>query len=392
MSRKKTDIKNVSYDDVKKLYYVTLYYGTDENNKPIKKTTTCKTKTEAKNLLKEFEADKLRDEVVKPKNDTLEDWLNYWLENIVKPINESTTYCGYKAIINHIKNSDIGKIQLQKLTPKNIQEYFQFKLTTPLEGRKEPLSTNTVKKHYVLLRTALGVAQEQDFIRKNPMEKVVPPKYVKPKIDFYDIENLQELFKKVSGTLLEPAVYLAGMLGLRREEISGLKWKNVDLINNIIIIDEVAVRAGNEIVKKSPKTETSIRKLIIPDVLHDVLERVKEQQIATLNQFFKGKTTVKNIEYVVSNWNGEPLNPAHLSSMFAKFIKKNNLPPISLRGLRHTVASVANKSGVTLFDISKMLGHASPDITGKVYVEVFDKNNEGAINSVANAISNELNK
>ena len=249
-----------------------------------------------------------------------------------------------------------------------------------------------MKKHYVLLRTALGVAQEQDFIRKNPMEKVVPPKYVKPKIDFYDIENLQELFKKVSGTLLEPAVYLAGMLGLRREEISGLKWKNVDLINNIIIIDEVAVRAGNEIVKKSPKTETSIRKLIIPDVLHDVLERVKEQQIATLNQFFKGKTTVKNIEYVVSNWNGEPLNPAHLSSMFAKFIKKNNLPPISLRGLRHTVASVANKSGVTLFDISKMLGHASPDITGKVYVEVFDKNNEGAINSVANAISNELNK
>jgi len=392
MSRKKTDIKNVSYDDVKKLYYVTLYYGTDENNKPIKKTTTCKTKTEAKNLLKEFEADKLRDEVVKPKNDTLEDWLNYWLENIVKPINESTTYCGYKAIINHIKNSDIGKIQLQKLTPKNIQEYFQFKLTTPPEGRKEPLSTNTVKKHYVLLRTALGVAQEQDFIRKNPMEKVVPPKYIKPKIDFYDIENLQELFKKVSGTLLEPAVYLAGMLGLRREEISGLKWKNVDLINNIIIIDEVAVRAGNEIVKKSPKTETSIRKLIIPDVLHDVLERVKEQQIATLNQFFKGKTTVKNIEYVVSNWNGEPLNPAHLSSMFAKFIKKNNLPPISLRGLRHTVASVANKSGVTLFDISKMLGHASPDITGKVYVEVFDKNNEGAINSVANAISNELNK
>jgi len=395
MSRKKTDIKNVSYDDVKKLYYVTLYYGTDENNKPIKKTVTCKTKPEAKNIIKTFEADKIKDEVVKPKNETLEEWLDYWLEKVVKPINESTTYCGYKAIINHIKDADIGKIQIQKLTPKDIQEYFQYKLTTPPKGKKEPLSTNTVKKHYVLLRTALGLAKQQDVIRNNPMEKVVPPKYVKPKINFYNLEQLQKLFSLSEGTLLEPAVYLAGMLGLRREEISGLKWKNVDLKENIIIIDEVAVRADNDVIKKAPKTSTSIRKLIIPDLLRNVLERVNNQQIENRKTYLKEEandnSNINENEYVVSNLNGEPLNPAHLSSMFAKFIKKNNLPDISLRGLRHSVASVANASGVTLYDISKMLGHASPDITGKVYVEVFDKHNEKAVNSVADAIGNKMN-
>lgn len=389
MSRKKTDIKNVSYDDVKKLYYVTLYYGTDENNKPIKKTVTCKTKPEAKSIIKTFEADKIREEVVKPNSYTLTGWLDYWLENIVKPINESTTYCGYKAIIKHIKNANIGEMQLQKITPKDIQEYFQLKLAIPDKGRKEPLSTNTVKKHYVLLRTSLGMAQQQDIIRKNPMEKVVPPKYVKPKIDFYTIEKLQELFNLVRGTLLEPAVYLAGMLGLRREEISGLCWDRVLLDQNIIIIDSVAVRAGNEVVIKPPKTKTSIRKLSIPQELHDVLQKVKDKQIQQ-NKLISGKNgidePVPEVLYVVSNWNGEPLNPAHLSSMFAKFIKKNGLPSISLRGLRHTVASVANSAGITLYDISKMLGHASPDITGKVYVEIFDKTNEKAINSVANAI------
>lgn len=387
MARKKTDIKNVSYDDIKKLYYVTLYYGIDENNKPIKKTTTCKTKTEAKNLLKEFEADKLREEVVRPRNDTLSDWLNYWLENVVKPINESTTYCGYRAIIKHI-NPQIGDIPLQKLTAKDIQEYFNYKMTVIPEGKKQPLTSNTVKKHYTLLRTALGLAQQQEVIRKNPMLNVVSPKYVKPKIEYYDLEKLQKLFELVENTLLEPAIYLAGVLGLRREEISGLKWSSVDLTNNIILIEEVAVRADNDVEKKLPKNETSIRKLAIPPILHDVLVRVKEKQ--NNDNKFLGNDKTEN-EYVVSNWNGEPLNPAHLSSMFAKFVKKNKLPHIHLRGLRHTVASVANKSGVTLFDISKMLGHASPDITGKVYVEVFDKNNEGAINSVANAIDEKLN-
>lgn len=390
MARKKTDIKNISYDDIKNLYYVTLYYGTDENNKPIKKTVTAKTKPEAKSIIKTFEADKIKEEVVKPKNDTLEQWLDYWLESIVKPINEATTYSGYKAIVRHIKMSNIAKIQLQKLTPKHVQEYFNLKLTIPEEGKDKPLSSNTVKKHYVLLRTSLSVAKEQDIIFKNPMEKVIPPKYIKPKIKFYTIEQLQMLFKLCTGTLLEPAIYLAGLLGLRREEISGLKWSNVNLKNNIITIDEVAARADNDIVRKAPKTETSIRKLTIPDLLHDVLVRVNQRQIIERNELQKDEITDLNINqniYVVSNHDGEPLNPAHLSSMFAKFIKRNNLPDISLRGLRHSVASIANLSGVTLYDISKMLGHASPDITGKVYVEVFDQHNESAVTSVAKALA-----
>jgi integrase len=383
MSRKKTDIKNVSYDDVKNLYYVTLYYGTDDNNRPIKKTSTCKTKTEAKNLLKGFEADKLRNEVAKPRNDTLEDWLNYWLENIVKPNNESTTYHGYLAIVNHI-NQSIGKVKLQKVTPKTIQEYFNFKLTNIPDGRKQPLSTNTVKKHYTLLRTALGIAEQQDMINKNPMTKVVAPKYVKPTTEFYTVESLKKLFELVDDTLLEPAVYLAGMLGLRREEISGLKWKNVNLNENVIFITEVVVRAKNEVVTKMPKTETSIRKLSIPPLLHDILTKVKDKQ-SNIKELLVDKNI--EVEYVVSNWDGTQINPAHLSSMFAKFIVKNNLPHISLRGLRHTVASVANEAGVTLYDISKMLGHSSPDVTGKVYTHMFDKKNTGAINSVADAIS-----
>lgn len=394
MARKKTDVKNVSYDDVKNLYYVTLYYGIDDNNKPIKKTVTCKTKTEAKNTIKEFEADKLRSEVVKPKNENLEQWLDYWLENIVKPINEATTYEGYKAIVKHIKRSKIAKIQLQKLTPKDVQEYFQTKLTIVEDGKSAPLSSNTVKKHYILLKTSLSVAQNQEYIYRNPMEKVIPPKLIKSKIQFYTLEQVQTLFDLCKGTLLEPAIYLAGILGLRREEISGLKWECVDLEKDILTIREVATRADNEVIRKAPKTETSVRKLSIPKLLHDILVKTNQRQIMERCAIQKEIINISNINqnvYVVSNYDGEPLNPAHLSSMFAKFIKKHDLPSVSLRGLRHSVASIANQQGVTLYDISKMLGHASPDITGRVYVEVFDQDNKGAINSIANAFNRSNN-
>lgn len=383
MSRKKTDLKNVAYDDVKNLFYVTLYYGTDDNNKPIKKTSTCKTKAEAKKIITNFESDKIKDKIVKPKSETLEGWLEYWMENMVKLNNESTTYCGYKAIINHI-NPQIGKTPLQKVTPKIIQEYFTHELTTNQEGKEFPLSSNTIKKHYVLLRTALGFAEQQDMITSNPMLKVNPPKYTRPRIAFYDIENLRRLFTLVDGHLLEPAVYLAGMLGLRREEISGLRWINVDMGTDIILINEVSVIADTDVINKLPKTATSIRKLSIPQVLHDILQKVKEQQAIT--NAFLGKEELEN-KYVVANWNGEQINPAHLSSMFAKFITKNNLPSISLRGLRHSVASIANKSGSTLYDISKMLGHSNTTTTGGIYVEEFDKTNSTAINSVADAIN-----
>ncbi len=76
------------------MYYVTLYYGTDSNDKVIKKTETFKKKKEAQNRLKEFEGAKLKNDVVHPREKTLGEWLDYWMENVVKVNREKTIYAG----------------------------------------------------------------------------------------------------------------------------------------------------------------------------------------------------------------------------------------------------------------------------------------------------------
>lgn len=80
----------------------------------------------------------------------------------------------------------------------------------------------------------------------------------------------------------------------------------------------------------------------------------------------------KDSGYVVMNEYGVEIHPGYLSSLFGKFVKQNGLPHITLHGLRHTIASIGNEAGLTKFEISKILGHSSPDVTGRVYMHMFD--------------------
>ena len=90
--------KNIAFDDVKKLYYVTLDFGKDKTGKRVKKTKTCEKLQDAKILLKKHEADKTNKKLVIPLKETLEDYINYWMKNIAKNCKQTTLY-GYKKIL-----------------------------------------------------------------------------------------------------------------------------------------------------------------------------------------------------------------------------------------------------------------------------------------------------
>ncbi len=391
MARKKTDIKNISFDDERNKYYITLNYGYNERGVQIKKTKTASSKSEAKRILKEFEADKVRGELTLPRTDTLSEFLDYWMETVVKINREKTTYAGYRFIVDkHIKPK-IGSIQLQKLTPQLIQEFYTLELNTFDDKGNPSLSGNTVRKHHTLLKTALNFAVRQDILHSNPTDKVSPPKYIKPDISFYTIESLKKLFELVeSNYILKPTVFLAGQLGLRREEICGLKWSEIDFSNKVIVIKEVRAMANKEIINKRTKNTYSTRKLSISEELKSELETIKSEHIKNKNLLFGNGNNSSNInienDYVVSNELGEAIHPGYLSSLFGKFIKKNDLPHITLHGLRHTIASVGNDAGLTLYDISKILGHSSPDVTGRIYTHLFDETQKDSMAKIQNKL------
>jgi len=378
---RKTVERNIAYDDQKNKYYANLDFGKDENGKQIKKAITFDKITDARKALREHEAKRDKGLVVLPKQTTLREWLSFWLEDIITPNGAETTVYAYRNIIDNHIDPYMGDEQLQKLLPKKIQQYYSF-----LNSKKE-LSNNTVRKHHDLLNSALKVAVKQDVILSNPIDKVNAPKTSKSEVSFYRTEDLRRLLQLVEDTRLELVVKLAGCLGMRREEILGLKWDKVDFERNIIIVCRARTAAGKSTVEKETKNETSYRNLYFTeDLKYTLLKELNKQKENAL--IFK--TDYMNTGYVAVDEMGKPYRPNYISYLFTKFVEDNNLPYITLHGLRHTFASVANSLGVPQFEISKALGHSTPAITGKIYTHVFDITHEATITKVNEAVETTL--
>lgn len=374
MARKKIE-RNISFDDEKNLYYVTLNYGKDESGKRIKPTKTFAKIQDARKALIEFEANKAKKNIVFPSSTKFKDYAIYWLDDIKSLKCEMTTMYGYRNIVNNHLIPYFGDYKLQDLKQKPINKYFKKK-------DEDGLSKNTIRKHYDLLKDILKNAVNEEIILKNPLDKIEPLKIDKKEMNFYTIEQLNKLFEVIKDDRMEIVVKLAGLLGLRREEIAGLKWKNIDLENNLITIAEARVQAGKKIKDKGTKNTSSYRTLHMPDDIKDILLKIQRKQKDQKNIL---KNSYNNKGYVMAWENGEPYRPNYLSDLFKKTVTDNNLPPIRLHDLRHTFASVANELGVGLYDISKALGHSQIGTTSEIYTHMFDKTHKKTISKVADA-------
>ena len=382
MARKKIE-RNISYDDIRDTYYVNLDYGKDQSGTRIKKTVTCKTKTEARKILRDHESKKDKQEAIFPKKITVAQWLDFWMDNYVNTNCEATTIYAYKNIINNHIDPYFENKEIQTLAPIDIQKYYTYELT------EVGLSPNTVKKHHVLLKTALKAAYTSGIVSKNPLDFVEAPKEVEKNIHYYKLEDLQRLLEVSEGTRFELPVKLGGLLGMRREEMCGLKWENVNLDDCTLCISVVRTAAGADQIIKNPKTKTSHRTLKFDEGIKESFLREKEKQKQN-KKLFPDKYTFN--DFVLVNPLGVPYRPNYLSEMFTRFLEKENLPPLTLHGLRHTFASVANSAGMSLFDISKALGHSSPSVTGNVYTHVFFDAHENVTTAVSNAATSKKAK
>ena len=223
MARKAVE-RNIAYDDQRKLYYVSMELGRDENGKRIKQYRTFPTLAAARNGLRDFHAGlererKLERKLAPAQELDLSHWLEYWMDSIVRPNRAETTVYAYQKIIDNHIDPALGTVPLKRLTPKMVQEYYTE------TQRANGLSSNTMRRHHDLLSSALRSAVRQDVIPASPMERVEPPRVRTTESYFYNNQELKLLYQKIEGNILELAVKLAGSLGMRREEICGLKWE-----------------------------------------------------------------------------------------------------------------------------------------------------------------------
>ncbi len=375
MARRKIE-RNISYDDTRDLYYVHMELGVDEDGRRVKQYRTYTTLAAARTGLRQFMVQKSQQRGPIRREIPLEQWLDYWMENIVRPNRAETTTYGYERMIeNHIA-PHLGAIPISKLTPQRIQEYY-------LEMAREGLGNNTIRRHHALLSAALRVAVRQDVLNVSPIDKVEQPRSKLKEAHFYDKTNLRRLYLLVEGHWLELPVKVTAGLGLRREELCGLKWECVNLERRLLHIRAARTAYGATIIQKETKNRSSMRTLFLPDELVELFAREKARQ-EQMRRTVGGDFAASG--HVVLNREGRPYSPNALSLAFTRFIKRNKLPPLTFHGLRHSFATVASAQGAPLFDIGKALGHSTPATTGRIYTHLVDHTHEQTLLRVSAAL------
>lgn len=363
-------------------YRVCFDYGIDREGNRVRKYRTFDTKRDATRAFNEHKVKMDKGTQIMPSEYTFAQWLDYWYKDIILPQIEETTAYGYRGMIENYLKPQLGEIRLQKLTARDIQQYYTWLMD------EKKLSPNTVIKHHNLLTNTLNAAERQEYITKNPMRAVSPPKKRQREAKFYTPEQLGILLDKAVGTRLELPVYICAYLGLRRGELCGLRWSDVDLEHKTITIENTRTQAGKKEIEKGTKTASSTRTLYLPDTLCDMLKAAKENQQAYRAEY---KNAYDDNDYVVVMEDGKPFRPNYLSELFSKFLADNDLPKIVLHELRHTFASLSNQAGIPAYNIGKALGHSTPATTQKIYTHLLDQTHTQAVEGVA-AIADEARR
>ena len=306
---------------------------------------------------------------------TLAQWLRYWLTHMVEPHRARTTVYCYTNIVEKHLIPALGEVRLTALTPTMIESYYQWL------GSEKNLSPNTVYKHHILLHTSLQQAYRHGALPDNPINRTTPPTTIPGCSHYYTPKQVAQLLALVQGHPLELPVSLACYLGLRRGEILGLRWKDIDLQGGLIFIRQVRTTIGHSIVTKQPKTAGSNRTLCISS-LKNLLGLLRDMYKLRVQQnHYCGPD-----DYVVLDTRNQPWHPNSMTSTFTNFAAACGLPPITLHGLRHTFASMASNARVPMYQISQAMGHSSTATTQRIYTHLFDLTHGEVLNAVAKSI------
>lgn len=239
--------------------------------------------------------------------------------------------------------------------------------TKTAKGRtRRPWGAIAVNKFTQTVAMVLADAQRQGVVARNVAEHVDPVAVRHRCIDTYAEVEVQTLLMSIEGDRLAHAWELA-LCGLRRGEIAGLRWLDIDLDAKTLSITNNRVDAGGEVVENDPKSVMSRRILPLPDRLVSVLRAAKKRQAAERLALGGGAW-----EYVVSNEVGDPYHPQVLSRYWRDAVKAAGLRPIKLHAARHTAATAMHLSGVPTAVIAAWIGHKDASLTMRLYAHSQD--------------------
>jgi integrase len=345
--------------------------------------TKREAQVEAARLISEMQ----RGAYLEPSKTTLAEYLEKWLAHIQPRVSPRTMERYRELAIKNIAPL-LGAVKLSKLQPIQISSAYAQALTGGRRDGKGGLSPRTVVHCHRLLRQALEQAVKWQILARNPAAAADPPKYERPLLATYDIEQMAQLLNAVRGSRMFVTVMLAGLCGLRRGEIAALRWRHVDLNAGQLSIVQSAEETKEGVRYKPPKSGKG-RTVAIAGT---VAAELRAHRVAQAEELLSIGVRLSDDALVVAQADGSPLLPGSITREWWALLARTGLPRIRFHDLRHAHATHLLASGVHPKIASERLGHSKVGITLDLYSHVLPGMQEEAAARVDAALQGALQK
>lgn len=395
-----------------KNYRITVSAGRDRNGKQILRLLTYSptSKTQAA-IRREVEkvAVKFEEEVktglyLDGEHMTFDDLVERWKENYATKSLAPTTLNSYENVLTLHFTPYLGRLKISKITALHLQNRINDMV-------EDGLSASSVRRNFEVVSSILQKAYKWGLVVENVARRCELPKCEKPEIQFWNAEQARTFLKALTLTyhfsckghnrVLESTgnPYTVGPYerkytisrvwreffslelhtGMRRGELCGLRWCDVDFQNRTISVNQVLGKVKNGYIVKDPKTKSSKRTIAVSKDVIDSLKGWKKIQMESSMEAGdlwvgkRGSEYDQNYVFTSPDYPGRAIYPDSVGNKFHKIIKayneqyQGNLPDINFHGTRHTSATLLISEGVDVVEVSHRLGHSKTSTTEDVY-------------------------
>jgi integrase len=367
-------------------YYVVVDVGIDDAGKRQRKWHSgYNTKRAAEAALAEIVTSLNAGVYVPPNKQTFGEYLvDEWLPAI-KASTKASTWDSYRRTVQSHLMPRVGPIPLQAVSPGHLNALYAELLDGGRVGGGS-LSPKTVRNVHVVVRKALGDAVSWNYVVRNAAASARPPRLTRTALhehNTWSVEELRAFLDAVQSDRLYAAWIVAATTGMRRAEVLGLRWRDLDFAAGRIGIRQTLVSVAYELRFESPKTSRSRRSVSLDS---STVEALRKHRLHQAEERLAWGESYLQSGLVFCREDGSPVHPERFTQMFDRHVRRQGLRRIRLHDLRHTHATLALQAGVPAKVVSDRLGHSSVAFTLDVYSHVVPGLQEDAAQRVADLV------
>jgi integrase len=376
----KEPINKITLKDGSVRYRLVVDVGRDENGRRKQVTRTFDTKREAREELSRIRHETNLGTYVKPSNETVDSYLDGYLKGATRGRRVNTRR-NYEDALRPVRER-LGTRPLQSIAKSDIEDLMDWMLTAGRKRGGKPgtgLSGRTARLTLGRLSAALEAAVLEGKLVRNVARLVSPPEHTPRERETWSKAEVKKFLAKASRDRLHAAWRLS-LYGLRRGEVLGLRWSDIDLRTGTLTVNQSRVLVEYRVRIEEPKSRNGKRTLPLDGELVVALTVLRKRQLdesaiagAAYRSGLAGLDWYQGGEYVVTDEVGTPVHPEWYSDEFGRLLRRVGLRRITLHDSRHTTLTLMEHAGVPISIVSKWAGHYDSAFTQKTYVHASDE-------------------